>query len=860
MKKLLIIDGNSILNRAFYGIRALTNKDGKFTNATFGLVNVLHRELQRLKPDYAVIAFDRHAPTFRKKMYEPYKANRHGMPDELRSQLDDAKDCADLMGLCRIEMDGWEADDILGTVSAFADREEDLHAYILSGDRDLLQLISPHVTVLLAGNSETAPYDRDAFYAKYGIEPGQLIELKGLMGDSSDNIPGVPGVGEKTALRLIATYKTIDGVYGHLDAPDITKGLREKLLAGRELADISRTLATIVRDVPIGKDLSDLAFRGPDRPALREKFTALEFSALIRKFGLDSDSSTTAPSPVPENTSRGEPPPATVEGATGVDYPEAAAEGLLAFVKKSAGAPLSVSFSGESLYLSLSGRQFSFSGDMRSLASLFDGEQRLFVYDGKALYHFLSRRGVKLAGVPRDLMLYAYAIDSNSGTTALSSLVTAYLGEALPEGMPAVHLFPALEEALLSRVKEAGTLPLLEEIELPLAMLLARMEEYGFKIDRAGLSLFKEQLELAMNTLIERIYDMAGGSFNLNSTKQLGHVLFEKLGLPAAKKTKSGYSTDAEVLAGLRPIHPIIGEILDYRQISKLYATYAVGLLRVADERDRIHTDFKQALTATGRLSSAEPNLQNIPIRTELGREMRRFFIPENRNYVLVDADYSQIELRLLAHMAGDEAMLRAFRTGEDIHAATAAEVFSVPREEITPMLRSRAKAVNFGIVYGIGAFSLAGDLGISTGEAKAYIDSYLATYPGVAAYMQASVEDARESGYALTLYGRRRRIPELRVSNKVTQKFGERVAMNSPLQGTAADIIKIAMLRVEARLAAEELDAHLVMQVHDELIVEAHRDIADRVATILREEMESAAVLSVKLTVDVSISDTWLE
>ena len=857
MKNILVIDGNSILNRAFYGIRALTNKDGRFTNAIYGLVNVLHRELAAIRPDYAVIAFDRHAPTFRKKMYEPYKANRHGMPEELRSQLDDAKACAELMGLCRLEMDGYEADDILGTVAAFADREEDLHAYILSGDRDLLQLISPHVTVLLAGNAETAPYDRDAFFAKYGIEPHQLIELKALMGDSSDNIPGVPGVGEKTALRLISAYGTLEGVYAHLDAPDITKGLRAKLEAGRELAEISRTLATIVRDAPIGKTLPELAFRGTDRQGLREKFIELEFSALIRKFRLE-EQEPSASATVHDDGGDAEKATAHKEISGAPDYVKGTAEAILAACDKST--PIALHPTEECLYLSTGAHAFAISAqeDLRPLASLFGGEYRLIVYDAKALFHRLAKHGITLGGIPRDLMLYAYVIDANGGAS-LPALMTSYLGETVSEGVPYAHLLPALEAALSARVAAARTTSLLEDVELPLAMLLARMEAYGFKIDRAGLSDFKEQLELAMNTLMERIYDMAGGSFNINSPKQLGHVLFERLGLPAAKKTKSGYSTDVEVLTHLRPVHPIVGEILDYRQISKLYATYAVALLREADENDRLHTDFKQALTATGRLSSAEPNLQNIPIRTELGREMRRFFIPESKDHVLVDADYSQIELRLLAHMANDTRMLKAFSEGADIHTSTAAEVFGVPQKEVTSTLRSRAKAVNFGIVYGMGAFSLAGDLGITTGEAKAYIDSYFATYPGVAAYMQSAVESAKESGYATTLYGRRRSIPELRVANKNTQKFGERVAMNSPLQGTAADIIKIAMLRVERRLLAEGLDAHLVMQVHDELIVEAHRSVADRVAAILREEMENAASLSVKLTVDVAVSDTWL-
>ncbi len=843
MKKLLIIDGNSILNRAFFGIRALTDKNGRFTNAIFGLSNILHRELTNLRPDYAAIAFDVHAPTFRKEMYDLYKANRSGMPEELREQLDDAKYCAEHMGLCRMELPGYEADDILGTVSAFTRENPDLHVYILSGDRDLLQLITPQVTVLLAGNSETAPFNRDAFFAKYGIEPEQFVDVKALMGDASDNIPGVPGVGEKTAFSLISQFGSLDAVYENLEAPDIKKGVRAKLEAGREMAYLSKKLATILRDAPIGKTLSDLTYFGPDRPALLAKFTELEFTGLIRKMGLDRE--------VTPVCTAGE----AVTETSATRYREATAEEILSHE-----GDVAVQVCGETLYINIKEENYAFSGDFSNLAPLFNGSRRLYVFDGKALYHALAHRGVHLACIPRDIMLYAYAVDAAGGTPAIAPLATAYLGETPAEGAPYAHLLPALANTLAPIIAEHDATALLEDIELPLAMLLADIEATGFKIDRAGLDAFRADLEKAMTTLVDRIYYLAGEEFNINSPKQLGHILFEKLGLPAEKKTKSGYSTDVEVLNHLRRIHPIVGEILDYRQISKLHATYAVGLLAAADEHDRVHTDFKQALTATGRLSSADPNLQNIPIRTELGREMRRYFIPENKDYVLIDADYSQIELRLLAHLAGDEAMIEAFRSGMDIHTATAAAVFGVSPEEVSPELRKRAKAVNFGIVYGIGAYSLAGDLGITTANAKAYIESYFATYPGIAAYLDRMVKEAYETGYSQTLYNRRRSIPELRVQNKVTRKFGERVAMNSPIQGTAADIMKIAMLRVAGRLKAEGLRARPVMQVHDELILEAHRADAARAARVLQEEMEAAASLSVPLTVDVAITDTWLE
>lgn len=845
---ILIIDGNSILNRAFFGIRSMTTaKDGRFTNAIYGLVNVLHRELTALQPAYAAIAFDMRAPTFRHQMYAPYKATRHGMPEELRAQLEDAKLCASYMGLHRLELEGYEADDILGTVSAMAEAAPHLHAYILSGDRDLLQLISPHVSVLLAGNAETALMDEQAFTAKYGVSPKQFIDVKALMGDSSDNIPGVAGVGEKTAFRLIAEFGSLDAVYENLEAPSITKGLRAKLEAGRDMAYTSQKLVTILRKAPIGKTLDDLSYGGINRTALREKFVELEFSALIRRFGLDREEATTE-----EATA------CPAQETAAALYPAAEAGTILSAAKHDA--PIALCLIEDTLYISIKEENFSFTGDMSVLAPLFDGSHTLLLYDAKAFYHAMRVRGVKLQGVPEDIMLYAYVLDAAGGTQPPHALATVYLGTTPAADAPYAHLLPPLQAALAARIEEIGATHLLREIELPLAMLLAEMEETGFKLDRLGLDAFRSQLETAMNTLTANIYHLAGEEFNINSPKQLGHILFEKLGLPAERKTKSGYSTDVEVLNHLRPIHPIVGEILDYRQVAKLHATYAVGLLRVADAHDRIHTDFKQALTATGRLSSAEPNLQNIPIRTELGREMRRYFIPEDARYILVDADYSQIELRLLAHMSGDEAMIAAFHSGVDIHTATASAVFGVPPADVTSELRKRAKAVNFGIVYGIGAFSLAGDLGISTAAAKAYIDSYFATYPGVAAYMEKTVKDAYENGYVTTLYGRRRTVPELHVQNKVTRKFGERVAMNSPIQGTAADIIKIAMLRVAHRLRAEKLDARLVMQVHDELILEAERSIAPYAAALLREEMEGAAALSVPLTVDVVISDTWLE
>ena len=861
MKTMLLIDGNSILNRAFYGIRSLSTKDGKPTNAIYGLIHVISRELQQLRPTYAAIAFDLREPTFRRALYEPYKANRHGMPEELHMQVEDAKCCAELMGLHRLERAGYEADDLLGTVAAMGENAGDIHTYILSGDRDLLQLISPSVTVLLAGNADTVPYNRDMFFGKYGVEPAQLTEVKGLMGDASDNIPGVSGVGEKTALRLIAAYGNLETVYASLDAPDITRGLRAKLESGKDMAFLSRRLATILRDAPVGCDLGALTYAGMDKPGLRQKFLALEFSGLIRRLGLDRPDSGPDGSDVQDSSDAPEESDAeTVAGSMrGPVYRQASPDEIL---RAAGDRPVAVCLLNGDLYVHAGGDNFGPVPPQQipALSPFFDGNRTLFCYDSKQLWHTLRRYGLTLRGRPRDLMLYAYVSDAALGTLSPAQLATAYLGTLLPDGTPYAHLLPALAEALAPRITENGAEALLYETELPLALLLAEMEETGFRIDRAGLEGFRDELEHAMHVLAAQIWELAGEEFNIQSPRQLGHILFEKLGLPATRKTKTGYSTDVEVLSRLRYAHPIVAAILDYRQISKLYATYAVGLLKVADQKDRVHTDFKQALTATGRLSSAEPNLQNIPVRTELGREMRRFFIPEDADHVLVDADYSQIELRLLAHMAGDDAMIAGFAHGADIHTATAAAVFGLTPEQVTPALRNRAKAVNFGIVYGIGAYSLGNDIGVPTAQAKAYIDQYFASYPGVAAYLHRTVEEAKRDGYTRTLYGRRRSIPELRAQNKITRSFGERVAMNSPIQGTAADIIKIAMLHVAERLRREKVDARLVMQVHDELILESARSCATQVAQILREEMEGAATLSVPLTVDVRIGETWLK
>ena len=842
MKKTLVIDGNSIINRAFYGVRPLTTKTGKNTNAIFGMINIIWRQIEAIKPDYAAVAFDLKATNFRKKVYEEYKAGRHETPPELLSQFDDAKECLSLLGLHVLSLEGYEADDLLGTVAAMSEETEDTHAYVLSGDRDLLQLISKKTTVLLASNAETLRFDRDAFFEKYGIEPAQFVDMKAIMGDSSDNIPGVPGIGEKGAQKLIAAFGSLEGIYENIENPDITKSMREKLKNGKDSAYLSRFLAKIETKVPMNETLSDLTYSGiRDEHALFSKFSELEFTAFIKKFGLSAKASYGAS----EN--------AAVTSAP--TYKTADADEILVAAPTRFG----VEYRNDALYFSFGDTHYVCRDNIMWLAPLFDGDKTVVCYDAKALYHALSPYGIRLSGAPEDVMLFSYLINPQNTGLSTAALAASILGVVSEEDAPTAHLLLPLCDEMAKMIRKTAAEKLLREVELPLSLILAEMEETGFAVDREKLVAFGKRLVSRIALSEEKIMQMAGEHFNPNSPKQLGEILFEKLGLPCKKKTKSGYSTDADVLNGLRFHHPIIGEILEYRQLSKLHSTYAVGLEKVIDENGRIHTDFKQALTATGRLSSAEPNLQNIPVRTTLGREIRGYFRASDKGRVLVDADYSQIELRLLAAIAGDEAMIRGFESGADIHRSTAATVFGVTENEVTDELRKRAKAINFGIVYGIGAYSLSEDIGTSVAEAASYIKSYLASYPGVAAYLDAVVKDAEEKGYTETLFGRRRYIPELRAQNHNVKAFGKRVAMNAPIQGTAADVMKMAMVKTHRRLREEGLDAELVMQVHDELIIECARCDAEHVAACLKEEMESAASLPVPLTVEVSIGDTWL-
>ncbi len=838
MKKLLVIDGNSILNRAFYGIRLLTNNEGLYTNAVFGMVNIVSKQLESLAPDYCAVAFDLKAPTFRHKMYQDYKAGRHETPPELLAQFPLAKEAMRALGASVLEREGYEADDILGTLSALGDRAG-LKSYVLTGDRDALQLISDHTTVLLAGNHDTVVYDRAAFLEKYGVAPEQFVDVKALMGDSSDNIPGVAGVGEKTALKLISRFGTLAALYGALPSAELTPSVNSKLTQGKEAAFLSQTLAKICCEVPIITSLEEIVYAGIQREQALSLFTKLEFSAFIKRFDLTPGGETASESKTQEVP------------ATSVSREQLRQAILNASV----------------VAMTREGDDFSFF-DGTSLMTptepiftLFSEPlvtSKLICYDVKSLYRSMIERKLACAPLYHDIMLGAYVLDPGEGSFDFERLCYKFAGQRAetPDPITVYRIYQVIEQ----KIKDNEQTELMYDIEMPLAGVLANMEARGFQVDIEGLDQYGRRLESLANQYKERIYFHAGCEFNINSPKQLGDILFERLMLPNGKRTKTGYATGADILEKLRPYHPIIQDILDYRQVAKLKSTYTDGLVKCADHKGRVHTTFKQTGTATGRLSSTEPNLQNIPIRTEQGRELRRFFVPGTREYVLLDADYSQIELRLLADIAKDEAMQKAFISGEDIHTSTAARVFGVSPEAVTPELRKRAKAVNFGIVYGIGDFSLASDLGISRPQAREYIDSYLASYPAVGHYLDHVKTTAYEQGYVTTGFGRRRYIPELSGKNKTLRAFGERVAMNSPIQGTAADIIKLAMIRVDERLRESGLDARLILQVHDELLVEAHRDCADEALAILREEMENAVTLSVPLDVEVGVGETWYE
>ena len=830
--KLLAIDGNSIVNRAFYGIKLLTTRDGRYTNALVGFFNILTKLTGAEAPDEVAVAFDLKAPTFRHKMYAGYKAQRKGMPDELAAQMPVLKEMLTALGYKIVTCEGYEADDILGTLAA-ACRARGDECVIATGDRDSFQLVGGPVRVQYKG-TKAQRIDEDAVRERYGVAPAQMIDVKSLMGDSSDNIPGVTGIGEKTALALIQTFGSLEGVYGHLDDARIKKGVRAKLEAGREQAEMSRTLARIVCTAPI--DTAPGAYRrgAPDAEKARALFTQCEMFSTLAKLDLEEPET---PDTRPDTPVR--PAPAAPLG--GRVYLCPAPGGW---------------------HAAQSGGVWFFKDGSPALAELCaDAGAEKFCFDAKPLFRAALAAGKTAQNIAFDAKLAAYLLNPAASDYTPARLAGEYgvKGDFRCDEAPDAPLMAPLCQALAGACEAQGMAGLLRDIELPLCAVLADMEHRGILVDKAGIEAFGHELAAALEEELAAIYGIVGYEFNVNSPKQLGKALFEDLGLPTRKKTKSGYSTNAETLESLRRYSPVIDHILQYRVYQKLNSTYVEGLLKVVGPDGRIHSTFNQTETRTGRISSNEPNLQNIPVRTPLGSRFRRYFIA-SEGCTLVDADYSQIELRVLAHVSGDEAMRAAFCSGEDIHRATAAKMYGVAPQQVTPAMRTSAKAINFGIMYGKGAYSLSRDLGITVKEAEDFIEAYLGTYPGVRRYMEQTIAHGRENGYVSTLFGRRRPLPELTAPNFNVRAQGERMAMNTPIQGTAADVIKLAMIRVYRRLAAEGLRAKLILQVHDELIVEAPLGEADAVRAIVKEEMERAADFAVPLTADVHEGRTWYD
>lgn len=847
--KLMILDGNSIINRAFYGIRMLNASDGTPTNAVYGFLSTFRRVFDLAQPQAVCVAFDVHAPTFRHEQYALYKAQRKPMPEELAVQMPLLKQTLDYMGVRRLELAGWEADDLLGTIARRCEAAG-WTCDVVTGDKDSLQLItdSTHVFNVKTrmGQTDTIEYTPERFREEYGFDPIRMIDLKALMGDSSDNIPGVPGIGEKTAKDLLVRFGTVADIYRDLDALDIKPGVRKKLTEGRESAQLSFDLATIRTDAPIDFALESAVWDHDYQPELYDWFRRLNFTSLSEKWGLQpADGAGAKSSALPTMD--------VADSAALRALEQAVTAAPYVAVLAPDGLDTLTLCDGKACY-ALSWAQLG-DGYNAFLRLLFSDRVRKAGHNIKDLMRALLDEGLPTDGFVFDTALAAYLLDATAGSYDLPRLAQTYLGEELPDAQSVWALQPVLHE----KMDAQAMLPLYTDVELPLCPVLARMEQTGFLVDRKALYDFGESLTSSIEQLQQSIWTLAGEPFNIQSPKQLGNVLFERLMLPAGKKTKTGWSTNAAVLDKLRGKHPIIEQILDYRTLTKLKSTYADGLLKEISADGRIHTNFQMTVTATGRLSSTEPNLQNIPVRRELGAQIRKMFVA-SPGKVLVDADYSQIELRLLAHIANDETMIAAFRSGEDIHAVTASQVFGVPLAEVTPLQRSHAKAVNFGIVYGISAFSLAQDIGVFQSEAKAYMDSYFAKYHGVREYMTRVVEQAKADGYVTTLFGRRRDLPELKSSNFNLRSFGERVALNMPIQGTAADIIKAAMVRVDARMRAEHLQARLLLQVHDELIVECPAEEAETVKAILVDEMEHVVDYRVPLLVDAKIGASWAE
>ena len=853
--RLLVIDGNSIANRAFFGIKLLTTKDGRYTNAIYGFMNILLALLKECQPDEVAVAFDLKAPTFRHKMYDGYKATRHGMPAELAEQMPVLKELLTDLGYKLVTAEGWEADDILGTLAAAcAARKDD--CFLATGDRDSLQLVSDTTTVLLAstvmGRSQTLVMNTEAVQEKYGVTPLQLIEVKSLMGDTSDNIPGVKGIGEKTALSLVQRFGNLEGVYAHLDDKFIKPKQRENLIACREQAELSHTLGTIRTDAPI--ETAEGAYRQQegDKPAAVRLLQELEIHSLIPRLGLEGVQ------------------PAAAEQEH-LDLPSAR---VLSLPDSPSGRfylaarPAVIEKKGNRNVVTQPEHWYAvqettvYPLEEEDLLRLLDNpEVSLEVFDSASLYALAMSKNGWGSSICWDGKLAAYLLDASASRYQLGELEVSYhakqsfLCEEWPDAGQVESLFQIMKAEITARNEDS----LYNEIEFPLAQVLADMTRRGVLVDREGIEEFGERIRAELARVMERIEFQAGSSFNPNSHKQLGEILFDKLGLPHGKKTKQGWSTDAETLEKLRYDYPLVEDILEYRTYQKLNSTYVEGLLKVIGPDGRIHSTFNQTEARTGRLSSDNPNLQNIPIRTELGSQLRAYFVARP-GCVLVDADYSQIELRILAHITGDEHMQEAFRSGEDIHRSTAAKIYGLPLEQVTPRLRASAKAINFGIMYGKGAFSLSKDIGVSVKEADTFLRNYLDAFPKVSGYMEKTIADAKENGYVRTLFGRRRALPELASSNFNVRSSGERMARNTPIQGTAADVIKLAMVRVWRRLKEEKMESQLILTVHDELIVEAPEREADKAARILKEEMEGCVQYAVPLETEVGIGKNWLQ
>ncbi len=850
--KLLIIDGNSIMNRSFYGVRPLTTKSGTNTNAVFGFLNIMLKTIKETKPDGVAVAFDLPIPTFRHKLYDGYKGTRKPSPDELREQFPYIKALLRALGHTVIEREGYEADDIIGTLAKSCQANGDT-VVISTGDRDSLQLVDRDITVHLVKTKENIDYTPEKIKEEYGVAPDQLRDVKALMGDSSDNIPGVKGIGEKTALQYIRLFGSIENLYEHSDSSEIKPRARELLLQDKEICFLSKKLGTIDCTVPLDIPLETLYHPQVDKAEAARILSELEMYSFLPRFDLEDlpQSNETAPAPGAALQIEKNIPPEELKSRLAkygkIDFLLLLDQGNVSALQL---------FLGDTLFIC------DFNAENVFFEVVCQSELPKRTFDVKSVHLLCKQRGLSLSNIAFDAMIAAYLLHPGAKSYQIQTLAQQLLpDEPLPEQEQYrdIALLSPLCDCLEASLEKEGMLPLFRELEMPLTEVLAGMEYDGFAVDADGIRQFGDRLQTQIEQLRKEMFEIAGYEFNPNSTNDLSEILFQKLGLPAKKKTKTGYSTGAEVLESLKDYHPFVRLLLEYRKLSKLNSTYVVGLLKVIDPDGRVRSTFNQTETRTGRISSTEPNMQNIPIRTELGSQMRKFFIAKE-GYTLLDADYSQIELRILAHISQDENMMEAFRNGADIHTITASQIFGIPQEILPASIRNRAKAINFGIVYGISAFSLSQDIGVSVKEAGEYIKNYLTNYSGVDRFMKQAVADAKETGYAKTIYGRKREIAELKASNHNLRSFGERAAMNAPIQGSAADIIKIAMNRVYQRLKEERIDGRLILQVHDELLIEVSKADAPRARKLLKEEMEQAATLSVPLIADISEGETWYD